>query len=465
MFKQFWNAVKAEWLVYKTSSLFVRWGVPVAAAAVLGGSLNAYRNFTEGHAVNLLAMAIIATSVMTVSYRLWGWIAEGSVVDRYTAQPIDPRVVKETIDAMEKAALPQNWRCDRFQSGEGLTSARVNLQILNRTLNPSLEILPDPWLAWKLYHDDLRKFTIHRAVRQNGGFSNDGKVRLANDFIDDPAALATVQPTDYLSSLMTDQYRWSLVRSKKAAVGGMTPESVLWDGRAAIWQDGPSGASSRIRTLADSPISNQIGASTFAFSRDGYLMLVLQKDNNHQSANSLAPSGSGSLDWADIERSKAQTLIDLARFGAERELREECALDDDLGTRNSIRSRTQIFAFTRMVHRLGKPEFYALARIDAAAQAIRARKPERYVEQVVLAGVDPITLNGPARPSVEVARACQQYLGARYTDAQGRQMPMSYPLEHGLHLLIEACASDGHKSEIDAFMLKSFDPAALNLLE
>jgi hypothetical protein len=457
MFKQFWYAVKAEWLVYKTSSLFVRWGVPAAAAAVLGGSLNAYRNFTEGHAVNLLAMAIIATSIMTVTYRLWGWVAEGSVVDRYTVQPIDPRVIKDTIDAMEKVALLQDWRCDRFQSGEGLTSPRVNLQILNRTLNPQLEILPDPWLAWKLYHDDLRRFTIHRAARRNGGFSNDGKIRLANDFMDDPAAVATVQRTDYLSSLMTDQYRWSLVRSKKAAVDGMTPESVLWDGRAAVWQDGHGGALPRIKTLADSPISNQLGASTFAFSRDGYLMLVLQKDVNHQSPNTLAPSGSGSLDWADIESSKTQTLIELARSGAERELSEECALDDDLGRRSSVRSRTQIFAFTRMVHRLGKPEFYALACIDAAAQAIRARKPERYVEQVVLAGVDPINLNGIKRPCDEIARACQQYLVARYTDAQGRQMPMSFPLEHGLHLLIEACTTEGHKATIDSFMLRGFD--------
>jgi hypothetical protein len=37
MFKQAWYAIKAEWFVYKTSSLFVRWGLPVAVAAVLGG--------------------------------------------------------------------------------------------------------------------------------------------------------------------------------------------------------------------------------------------------------------------------------------------------------------------------------------------------------------------------------------------------------------------------------------------
>jgi hypothetical protein len=186
-------------------------------------------------------------------------------------------------------------------------------------------------------------------------------------------------------------------------------------------------------------------------------MIVIQKGNSHQSPGMLAPSGSGSFDWADVKDSKADKLIALAQYGAERELREECSLNDYRGARNVIRSRTRIFAFTRMVHRLGKPEFYALARIDAAAQAIRSRTPEdRYVDQVVLADVGPINLGNGNIPSEEIARACEQYLGKRYADSQGREMPMSYPLEHGLRLLIEACTLDAHRAEIDEFMSKNF---------
>jgi hypothetical protein len=145
--------------------------------------------------------------------------------------------------------------------------------------------------------------------------------------------------------------------------------------------------------LADAQISNQLGCSTLAISDDGHLLIVLQSKFNFQSVGLLAPSGSGSMDWSDIKSSGCEDdLLSLVSFGAQRELREECALNSDIDDRRYIPSAVLPIAFTRMLHRGGKPEFYFIGRVGGTFEEIRARKPERYVELVLRADVQPVDL-------------------------------------------------------------------------
>jgi hypothetical protein len=192
-------------------------------------------------------------------------------------------------------------------------------------------------------------------------------------------------------------------------------------------------------------VSNQVGASTLAFSDDGHLMIVGQNDKNLQSVSWLAPSGSGSLDWEDVSASGASDLLSLIKYGARRELSEECSLHDHDGAEWSISSRIMVTGFARMLHRAGKPEFYCLARVAAPENEIRRRKPERYVDRVFAADGKRANLR-TGRPSAEISRVCNAYLASK------RQIPLSYPLEHGLQLLIEACANERAAAVIDSFM-------------
>jgi hypothetical protein len=201
-------------------------------------------------------------------------------------------------------------------------------------------------------------------------------------------------------------------------------------------------------------ISNQLGASTLAFSTDGHLMIVVQSDKNLQSVNCLAPSGSGSLDWSDVAASKACDLVSLARYGAERELREECALDDDGGPKR-ISSKVMVTGFVRMLHRAGKPEFFCLGRIAAPADEICDRRPERYVERVFHATVKCANWHA-GRPKDEIRRVCQDYLDKTFLN-KGKRIPLSYPLQHALMLLIEACNDECAAKILDNFMKSDFD--------
>lgn len=85
------------------------------------------------------------------------------------------------------------------------------------------------------------------------------------------------------------------------------------------------------------------------------------------------PSGSGSLevsDWEALEQNQPK-LVDLAIAGAERELREESNLPNDLEI------ETTIAGYYRSIERGGKPEFIALSKVAASSQEVKKNEAKR----------------------------------------------------------------------------------------
>jgi hypothetical protein len=373
----------------------------------------------------------------------------------YLQEPILDSMQIATMEQISVDLVRRGWRLDdKLEKGQGCTNPAFNRDLVTKPPFIRLRLLQERWAAYEHYSEDLRIFTLAKAREISGDFFNDKKIRLASDFIGNGAV--AIQQTDYLSSLMTDQLAWYRVRSKKLSGDGTaTPERVLWDGMTPFIQDEAVAPTSRLKGLGEASISNQLGASTLAFSSDGHLMIVYQSDKNLQSANFLAPSGSGSLDWADMAASNAPDLLSLVRYGAERELREECALDDDGSGRQRISSKVMVTGFVRMLHRAGKPEFFCLGRISAPSYEIFQRRPERYVECVLCADVECVSWR-VSRPKDEILRVCRAYLEKRFSDSVIR-IPLSYPLEHALMLLIEACQDNDAAAFLDDFMLDEFE--------
>jgi hypothetical protein len=183
-------------------------------------------------------------------------------------------------------------------------------------------------------------------------------------------------------------------------------------------------------------------------------MIVYQNRRNQHSQDMLAPSGSGSLDWEDLSSSNAADILSLVLYGAERELREECSLDeytDDHGRRwPSIDSKVIVMGFARMLHRAGKPEFFCLGYIAETSDRIIERRPERYVEYVMPAPVEPARWSA-GRPRDEIARVCKDYLGKTF-NIEGIQIAKSYPVEHALMLLVELCEEPRTAGVLDRFI-------------
>ena len=333
----------------------------------------------------------------------------------------------------------QGWRLDRLEVGIGFTDPALNRWLCADRPTVPIVVSNQRWLAVERYPHgrELRSFIVHNAIRRSLHMFNDKKIRLSSEIsIGTPVKL---QETDYESSLMTDQIAQDVVVSNELGPDGHTPRITIWTGIDKFSRFDDASGAITVLDFSDTGMSNQLGGSTLAFTRDGSLIVVVGNQLNLQSPRMLAPSGSGSCDWDDIE--DARDLLTVAIRGAGRELQEECSLQPSYPGERNVAFALWPLAFTRMLHRGGKPEMYFLGFVDAEMSELIHRKRERYVAAVVPAvKVRPIDWSSePVAPSIE--RACADYLKQLRSIGriEGRLVQVSAPLEHGLKLLIEAC--------------------------
>jgi len=125
--------------------------------------------------------------------------------------------------------------------------------------------------------------------------------------------------------------------------------------------------------LGESRASNQIGVSTLAWTTDGYLVTSVQGAKNARNQGKRAPSGSGGVDFRDLYASSQSASLQAFLIRAmERELREECGLEEE-----ACLVHTLIIGFARLVHEGGLPEFFGVSVIHAPFPSLCIRPSEK----------------------------------------------------------------------------------------
>ncbi|TLX45313.1 hypothetical protein C1E24_19735 [Pseudoalteromonas phenolica] len=119
---------------------------------------------------------------------------------------------------------------------------------------------------------------------------------------------------------------------------------------------------------------SHIGVSILAKTSDDYLVVLRQGTDQLQSSGLIAPSGSGSVDWNDIENSKSDNLIDLLKHAMCRELSEECNID----YRHIRRNKVKLIGHFQWVIRAYKPEFIGICQLDCPLNMISPNLDEVY---------------------------------------------------------------------------------------
>lgn len=109
--------------------------------------------------------------------------------------------------------------------------------------------------------------------------------------------------------------------------------------------------------LEASRLSDQWGGGAFLITADQYLIYMCQGNFTAENSNKLAPAGSGSFDYEDVEKVLASkgTFQDLLRLGIYRELIEETGLKAPQEDCLMI-----LAGFGRSLYRGGKPEAFGL---------------------------------------------------------------------------------------------------------
>lgn len=134
----------------------------------------------------------------------------------------------------------------------------------------------------------------------------------------------------------------------------------------------------RFKALENSALANIIGISIFAVTKDNFVLFVRQSHGNSVSPGAFASSGSGSLEYRDLQRLiRARNfrdsdfdLADLILTGMFREMCEESGvLDSEI-----VRETARITSYFRWISRAAKPEFTGIVKLRCTFADLQKRK-------------------------------------------------------------------------------------------
>lgn len=394
--------------------------------------------FLEGRSVSILFASVSLAAAFGGSFGERYLLRYSRA--RFKATPFSKERREETLTAIRSGlgeSDPGFEMIDLGEAGSGITNLDLNNTLWHQPAIAFRE-LKGRWQANKIDlprrrrqdKSDLARHVVYDAFRKRRPTFNSAKIGLRSlSFEGKPHAAK--QRTDYLSSMISDQTAFKTI----AKIDRADP-FVLSDGVERFIDD-----QGRMRPFHDERnfVSNQLGASTLAFTRDGHLVYILQSENSEQNADKHVPSGSGSLDWEDLSAAKAGNLTAAVLHGAGRELKEESALHWSLfPPRRAIEFEIRVFAYLRYVYRAGKPEFFCLARLAATKEQIARVKPKRkerrYTTQILFSQ-DRITPEMPTGD--QLLRICDEY--SSLADA-------AFPLACAL-IILKRCADERNMAD------------------
>ena len=191
-----------------------------------------------------------------------------------------------------------------------------------------------------------------RAVAEDRLFSNDEKLCFSGDFIDKDMFL--VSKGSYYNSFLTNR-----IFSQKL---------VSDDGVDLFPAKGCTNIDIKFPYRC---FSNEIGISTLAVTKDGYLFFQLQGNHSDSSPGLIVPSGSGSADWSDYDNNRTLTFRELISYSAKRELSEET------GSAIADVTANRLLGFYRWLEQAGKPEFVSVSKLNIDSREIKPEKKEQ----------------------------------------------------------------------------------------
>lgn len=190
-------------------------------------------------------------------------------------------------------------------------------------------------------YKDILRFSLDKKLRSGRRFFDAMKYRLYSS-IEVGTKEVTLQKTRYFYSFATNENAFKRIRSYRSL-------AFRFDGGNALFGD-----DGKLLSNEMSYLSNHIGASTMAFTKDGYMIIGRQNKENNINGGRAVPSGSGSINASDLRSNLEDTAVE----NMNRELREEC------GIAKKTKIETKLIAYGRFVNRGMKPDFFGVSFID-----------------------------------------------------------------------------------------------------
>lgn len=290
----------------------------------------------------------------------------------------------------------------------------VHSEAVNRYLSSGgdvgFNVSKNYWKATQEITLDWRSKLLSEARGLNRIIFDSKKIRLTEDLQmshDGQLKLVELQPTRYLEGFWTNE-----IASRDLKADSRT----IFHGHTLFLHK------DEVAPLQHSDCANFLGVSTLLIGNGSLLPLVRQSARSAQSASLAAPSGSGSVDLEDIESGDI-TLGQVICRGAEREMREELGLADE------VQIKSQMIGFSRTMSRGGKPEFFCVSWLESRNEKIELSK----VEKLFTHHTDGIPVDWGQSPEEIAAHLLR-------VSAQNKAT-YSYPLQWALEFFADALVS------------------------
>ena len=296
--------------------------------------------------------------------------------------------------SLQEVTLTESYRRSGYRHFAGEHGEAIWSPDLNRALIHGLDIpIKKSEKFTSLPHNALefRKIAVISAVMSGKPVYNDELCALATDMIFAETSAnkeclasqyAEIRKTDYFTLMSSDYMTLREVRYSRDGDVALA-KSPIYNGFDLFTEKRakPKSKEKKERVLRPlgstgedvlpSACSNVIGVSTLIVSKDNFVYLTQQSGQNIQSAGLVAPSGSGSVDFADLGKIGLEgTLIDLVKYAARRESLEEGGLPLDVSENfNQIP-----LGFARMLHVGAKPEFFFFGKVHLTIAEIVERR-------------------------------------------------------------------------------------------
>lgn len=223
-----------------------------------------------------------------------------------------------------------------------------------------VELMPAPWdLAHSASPTQLESYAVLRDRMRKGKIvTDDAKVRIVTELAAfDTSTLARVQlqRTTYFRSILTnDLASFDIHNGDAVSFHGIDP-----------CRDPSDIEALRLADMGKSRASNHLGVSVLALTSDWVLVVLMQGRRSNRGSRQLVSTGSGSMDWREVEAGKG--FMELAYASAMREMREE--FTRSVGP---VR-RAHLLGMARALSRGGKPEICFLVHLEDTWSQLEAR--------------------------------------------------------------------------------------------
>lgn len=332
-----------------------------------------------------VCLALIASVVSLLRDACAPFLPGDQMVERVVHKNTTSREWSRHTLHLTPAEEKRGFRVDAPRGLNDTIESIVYSPVLNKWLQEGMRIVVSVRGEGRLVdfvRKRLRWFTELLACRQHvvqrRRFVNEDKVSICTPFADwsyeegKLCRFEVMRSCYYVSYLLNEMHRddvYTVVRAE--------PDRLARDELEPYYQDDEGHWH---LPDFDEGRSLHVGVNTIAITKDGYLCLWMQQEGaDGESDNMAAPTGSGSMDWADLRQVSASRLQEIdfrsAIIGAaERELLEESI--GKRSERNAIRKllQTRIIGYYRLCARGGIPGFLCITKIPMCYDAFLAKK-------------------------------------------------------------------------------------------